>query len=88
MYLKRMSEEIKSIGDAISGTAIALGVTIKSADFLQIMPSLPTWREVAMDNIAFLIALFTLVWVFFRAVDTVIEKIRQAQGWYQRRCKR
>lgn len=88
MKVEKMPQHLKEVGDAIAGTAIALGVTVKSADFLNIMPALPSWREVAMDNIAFLIAVFTLVWVFFRAVDTVHEKVKQAQRWYGRRCKR
>lgn len=81
MIVEKMPHWIREVGDSIAAMSIALGVTIKTSDFFNLFTIVPSWREVAMNNIALLTALFTLVWVFFRAVDTVMEKRKQFIEW-------
>jgi hypothetical protein len=88
MYLKRMNEDLKQIFDAASLTFLSILGIDKFAASVNIISAPTTWREIAMDYILFASAVCTFIWLFFRAMDTVMEKFRQAQGWYQRRCKR
>jgi hypothetical protein len=88
MYLKRMNEDLKQIFDAASLTFLSILGIDKFAASVNIISAPTTWREIAMDYILFASAFCTFIWLFFRAMDTLMEKFRQAQGWYQRRCKR
>ena len=75
-FISKMNEELKHIFDAAALTLLSILGIDRIATSVSIAPVTATWREIALDYILFASAVCTFIWLFFRAVDVIIEKCK------------
>jgi hypothetical protein len=80
-WIEEMNEDVKHIIDAFALTILSILGLDRFATGVDIVPLTATWRTIAMDWILFASAVCTFIWLFFRAVDVIVERIEKFKAW-------
>ena len=90
MIDKMIPENWKNLADALALTLMTIlgldKIVLTNVDILHYTSMFATsthWTDVSMKYFLWGSAVCTFIWLFFRAVDVVVEKVKQIRNWYR-----
>jgi hypothetical protein len=91
MIDRMIPENWKNLADAFAITIMTMlgldRIVLNNADFIPFHSIFATstthWTDVSIKYFLWGSAVCTFVWLFFRAVDVIVEKVQQVKKWYK-----